>query len=78
LRRSEHTELAAWLRPFIAERYFRASAGMVTGTRQTSCAYSLMARSEENHAMLAIFIMHIRVQSDGDRHNWSMRRWVAK
>jgi hypothetical protein len=24
-----------------------------------------MARSEENHAMLAIFIMHMRVQSDG-------------
>ena len=66
------------LTSFTKERYLPASAGMVKGTRQTSCAYSPMARSEENHAMLAIFMMHIRVQSDGDRHSPSMRRCVAK
>ena len=71
-------EAAHRLTSFTKERYLPASAGMVKGTRQTSCAYSPMARSEENHAMLAIFMMHIRVQSDGDRHSPSMRRCVAK
>src|ERR1700738_2786612 len=50
--------------------------GHSTGTFQMSRAYSLMARSEENQAMLAVLRMPMRVQADAERHSWSIRRCV--
>jgi hypothetical protein len=53
------------------------SAVAATGTFQISRAYSLIARSEENQAMFAMFVMHVCVQSEDDIQSLSMRRWVA-
>jgi hypothetical protein len=51
-------------------------SGHSTGTFQMSRAYSLMARSEENQAMLAVLRMLMRVQADAERHSSSIRRCV--
>src|SRR5262245_1112900 len=73
-----HTNSAIRLGRFAAQRLLpRASAGVSKGTSQISRAYSPMARSDENHAIWAMFCMHIRVQSDDDSQSLSMRRWVA-
>src|SRR4051794_3218160 len=55
-----------------------ASPGRVTGTFQTSSAYSPMVRSEENHAMLAMFSMLTRVHSEDDIQSRSMLRWASQ
>src|SRR5215510_10395180 len=63
---------------FLAQRLLPSdSAGVSKGTSQISRAYSPMERSEENHAIWAMFCMHIRVQSDDDSQSLSTRRWVA-
>src|SRR4051812_28010697 len=53
------------------------SADPSTGTFQMSRAYSPMARSEENQAMLATLRMLMRAQADADCRSWSTRRCAA-
>ena len=60
-----------------AARERSSTSGHSTGTFQMSRAYSLMTRSEENQAMLAVLRMLMRVQADAERHSWSIRRCVA-
>src|ERR1700720_2748159 len=56
----------------------RRSLGSPNGTFQMSRAYSLMARSEENHAMRAILSMLVRVQLNVDSQSPSTLLCVAK
>src|SRR5262249_27963074 len=79
-----HTNSAAGLSRLIAQGLLTAqdlrpaaAAGVSKGTSQMSDAYSPIARSEENHAMCAMFCMHIRVQSDDDSQSLSIWRWVT-
>ena len=61
-----HTNSATGAAPTRHDAFQRHRPAWPTGTFQISCAYSLMARSDENQAMCAMFSMHIRVQSDDD------------
>src|SRR5262249_34684818 len=52
--------------------------GSSKGTFQMSWAYSLTVRSEENHAIRAMFSMLVRIQSGGDSHSLSTLLCVAQ
>src|SRR5919201_1731168 len=70
--------LAAALPPIYDDCCGSPSLGSLQGTFQMSCAYSPTVRSEENHAIRAMFSMVARVQSEADNHSLSTLRCVAQ